>query len=524
MRNIRTLFLLQSRIIINQLKKRNLIRPLYAVIFLTIIMLAIFLFGYSLGELIISSNKTIIEPDIKGILLYSLNILTFALIIAKIFSQNRIYKEITYKNLRYLPINLLGVFGIDFIFSLFNKTSFLLGGLLIGLLSGMYSFDVSFFSLIILVFTLIIFVHLMIVLIDSIIRLINYRFNQVYFVLAIIVLTFYLIYSLSNDKMELMLLNTPIGWSIKTIIFLPAIKDITVITNAIIYNLISILIGTICYVFIKWKDINNLSKNKKHKHHQLNNNLLITIINKLGKSYNGLIEKDIKYILRSSRGGLIMFGDIIFLFIYISNYYLNFFKIPNDILIYFTLYFSIFFPIFLSDNYLSNQWGMEREAFCFYLYAPINSNNNILAKNLSYFIIKIPALIIIPIVLGYVISLKLIPIAIFMQIIINLSIIIPGNLNSIKAPSPIDLTENALSRRKTKGKSSAIGFFILLFTFLFSFILLFILWEFNFELYSYLIFLLITIMIIIIYFISLNPLSKLFNYQKGKIYKRLLND
>ncbi len=350
--------------------------------------------------------------------------------------------------------------------------------------------------------------------IDTIINIIRSKTILFYLILGIIISAF--IFSLDQSKLNHMILNTPIGLSIKAIIYFPSSGNINVVSNSFLYNIISFLIGILFYFFIKWVDFLLIAKNIERRTFLIKISKKFSSIGIFNEEILTFLIKDIKYIIRSSRTCSQIIFEILLVIIFTFAYYYNLNIFPHNV--YFTLFAAIVLPVLLWDFYLSNQWGLEKKSFGFYLYSPVKFYTIILTKNLSYFIIKIPVLVISTFLFSYFISIKLLPFVIFLQIIINLLLIAVANYNSIQYPFPIDISENLLSQNSPNTRFSIIGFLGLISILLFSVILLFIIWKSNESAITFLIFLFITLFSAFTYLIMLRSISKYFVKQKEKMY------
>lgn len=518
MNQLTTLFYLQLSIVRNQFRKDDTSKPVYVILVLLIPLFLFSFLGYSIGYLIKYSHNLGNELNLN-VLFYSLNTLIFTLMISNIFSRRKILKQITYRNLRFMPINLFLFLSMDYVFSFFNKINFFLISLSLGLIVGISSSKEVFLFLFFIILTLILLIHLFVELADAIINIVRSRATIFYLVLGITIAIFIII---NQSKLEQIISISPIGISLKTIVYFSSSNNISVISNSILNNIIYFVIGLLLYFLVKWLDFLLVTKNIAQNTSPIKISKKITSINIFNEELSTFLLKDIKYIIRSSRPFSQIIFEILLVIIFILAYHYNLNIFPHNV--YVTLFIAIILPVLLWDFYLSNQWGLEKKGFGFYLFAPVKFYKMILAKNLSYFIIKIPVLIISTFLFGYFISVDIFPFVIFLQVIINLLLIIIANYNSIRYPFPIDVSENLLSQNSPNTRFSTIGFLGLLLVLLFSLILLFIMWKLSESIITLIIFLIITLFSVLSYLIALRSFSKYFVTKKEKMYNSLCSN
>lgn len=518
MSKLTALFYLQLSIIKNQFRKDATLKRIYVIFLLLIPLLLFAFFGYSIGYLIKHSHDFIKELDISA-LYYSLNTLIFALIISNIFSRRKLLKQISFRNLRFLPINLFLFLSVDFIFRVINKINLFLISLMFGLVVGITSSNESFFYLFFLIVSLILIIHLFVEWADAIINIIKSSPTIIYLLLGIIIS---IIIIINQPKLEYIMNITPISQSIKTIVYFSSSNNKSVILNTALYNIIYFLIGLLVYFLVKWLDLFFVAKNIYQNTSRIKISRKNTSIKIFNKEISAFLLKDVKYIIRSSRSSSQIFFEILLVIFFILTYYYKLNIFPHNV--YFILFITIIFPVQLWDFYLSNQWGLEKKGFGFYLFAPVEYYKMILTKNLSYFIVKVPVIIISTLLFGYFVSVNLFPFVIILQIITNILLIIIANYNSIRYPFPIDMSENLLSQNSPNTRFSIVGFIGLLSVLLFSLILLFIMWKLSENIIALIIFLIITLVSVLSYLISLKLFSKYFVAQKEKMYNSLYSN
>ena len=518
MSQLATLFYLQLSIIRNEFRKDDTFKLVHLILVLLIPLFLFSFFGYSIGYLIKYSHNLGNELNLK-VLFYSLNTLIFVLMISNIFSRRKILKQITYRNLRFMPIGLFLFLSVDFVFSFFNKINLFLISLLLGLIVGISSSNEFFFLLFFIVLTLILLIHLFVELADAIINIVRSRATIFYLVLGITIAIFIFIY---QSKLEQITSISPIGLSINTIVYFPSSNSISIVLNSIFNNIIYFVIGSLVYFFVKWLDFLLVTKNITQNTSPIKISKKITSINIFNEELSAFLLKDIKYIIRSSRPLSQIIFEILVVIIFVLSYHYNLNIFPHNI--YVTLFIAIILPVLLWDFYLSNQWGLEKKGFGFYLFAPVTYYKMILAKNISYFIIKIPVLIISTFLFGYFISIDIFPYVIFLQVIINLLLIIIANYNSIRFPFPTDLSENLLSKNSPNTRFSMIGFLGLLLILLFSSTLLFIMWKLSESIITLIIFLILTLFLVFSYSFALRSFNKYFVTKKEKMYNSLCSN
>lgn len=512
-----TLISLQINLIRNEFTKDNLLKPIFSFGSLLLLMVVFGGFGYSLGYLMIYSNK--IKPAIDSIaFLRSIEMLIVLLIIANLFSQRRCYKQLTYKHLRFMPLQLYVLIGVDFLFSSFNRINLFIASLLIGLSFCTSSIDIFFLLKFILIFTLIAVIHLFVVLVDSVFNILRTHIKLRYMILitsVIIVLTLIL---LPQIKIENAISESPIGWSTNEIVLVNSEISFPIILQSILINLICLFCGSLIYILVKLYDYALITKNSKTISPKFGLfNIALKILEKDVELF-GYLSKELKCLIRSNRTGSQIVFELFFVVLIVYNYYFNLNIFPRNI--YFQLFLAIVFPVLLWDFFLSNQFGLDKKGFKFYLYSPIDFKKLILSKNYSYLIVKIPTLILSSILFSYFIDIKLLPFIILLQLIVNTLMITIGNYNSIKYPSPSDVSENILSQ-KSPNRFSMIGFLGLLFVLIFSSFLLFLLWFYHESINVLFIFLVFTAVFMLIYKLLFQRTLKFLNERKEDMCRRL---
>ena len=517
MKSLSALFNLQCLLIKNQIKKKQTIntsKTIYIVLFLLIPLVLFLSFGYSIGFLIKNPPNLTIELNSNSII-YSLSGLILMLVISNIFSKRKMHKQITFRNLRHMPINLFLFLSVDLIFSYFNKINLFLFSLLFGLVVGLTSSKDAFFFSSFLIVTLILFIHVFVELIDTIINTFKSRATIAYIILGLAVTIFIL--TIDQSIIKQIINATPISLSITIIVSFSSINNVSFSLYPILYNIAGTLICLFGYFLFKWLDLLYVVKSIEQ------NSLLVKLSKKTrlnGKLFDEQLStfllKDMRFFIRSSRIFSQIFFEILLVIIFVFSYYYNLKIFPHNL--YFTIFISIAFPVLLWDFYLSNQWGVEKKGFGFYLFAPIKYNKMIFAKNLGYFFIKIPVLIISVFLFGFFISADIIPFVIFLQIIVNLLLISIANYNSVNYAYPVDISENILSQNTPNTRFSMIGFLGLLLLVCITSILLFFMWKLNGDTISLILFIVVTLFSILSYLITLKKISNYFVSNKENMY------
>ncbi len=516
MKQLITLLQLQLSVLKNQYLKRNNNKTITIVLLSIIFLLFLSFFGYSAGYLINNYSDNSKLGDLSDAIQHSFNTLISSLVIANIFSNRKILKQINYRNLRFLPINFFLFLSVDLAFSIFNKINIYIYCLLLGLIVGVSNSIEHFLYLFFIISTLLLLIHIFVELFDTLNSLFRVKATILYLGLVIVVI---LLSIFNLSKLYVFLKVSPIWLTLQGIIFPHNANIGTLIFNNIIY----FVIGLIIYLFLKWLDFSFAMQNNKLKSPSLINerNKYISI-GIFKNTLAVLIQKDIKYILRSSRVFRSIIFEILLVIICVLAYYYQLDLIFQDK--YFMSFFLIVFSTLLWDYYLSNQWGLEKKAFGLYLFTNIKVDEIILAKNLSYFILKIPLLIISTCLFGFFISLELIPFVILLQLITNLLYINISNYNSIKYPYPTDLSENILSRAPRNIRFSIVGFLGLVMLMTFPAIPIYFIWKFNENIIILVVLLVIALLAICIYVLLLKTYSKSFYERREEIYKALCSE
>ncbi len=431
------------------------------------------------------------------------------MIILKQFNEGQLVKSFNITNLLYYPVPLYIIILVDAVIKFLNRYTIFTIGLILGH-SWLFLFNGTFENIILLINIAIIFVfifHLLSELLHSLIYYFSFlpKFSLI---LSIGTLAFVL-YKLRFPIIE----NNPVSSTINSIYNLKSL-DNSLLFQSLLINILWLALLIMITYYLKSKIVFKYSK--RSKPYFITKNKLFNVIELFFPEEKAIIiMKDIKYILRSTRGFINMIVEFFYLVLLLYLY-----SRSGGNLKFYTATFLSTFSTYIWENYLSNQWGFEKSAFGLYLIAPVKPKFLILSKNISFLILKLPFIILNCLLISSLFNFRFIMHLFILYIIINLVLLMFVNKVSLKNCQPMDLNEKLFSRR-SKENFSFLAFAGLLTTFIIAIILTVILAILPFF-EALIAFLILFILTIIIYFNLLNHLSNFFTYSKEKIYRKLI--
>lgn len=511
-KTISALFNLQYMILRNQHRRDIAIKFKYDIIILMAFSVLCYSSGYSLGYLFRYLYTAEKYSDLNTIENSAVSIL-LVFILANFLSYSKFPGQITYNNLRFMPIGLFYYTFIDLIFSTLNKVNILMLLFLSGIATNISSSLVSFTYLTLLVLSLIIFIQVFIETVHAVIRLIGaYTVSLLVFVLIFIIIAVF------NENISIFVLQSPAGEVIHIMRNYISYGATTNLTGNILLNICYGAAGIYTCYFINLISYSSVSERITEKKYFV----------KFDKTAETLLQNtawysyflvSVKYLIRGTRTSSQIILEVVFIVFMFLGYYYKLEIIPYNI--YIVIFIASIFPVLLWDFYLSNQWGYEKKGFGLYLFAPVNYREIVVAKNLSYFVLKLPSVLTASFLTGLLISVKLALCVFALLIIINTLMMIIANYNSIRYAYPVNISERLLSKNSRNAVFSLAGFLYLLLLWGISSFLLMILWKIGETFTILLIYFVAAAITVGIYQIMLNKSINEFSAKLGSMYSAL---
>jgi hypothetical protein len=325
---------------------------------------------------------------------------------------------------------------------------------------------------------------------------------------------------LKDISMRSLVNNNPLSWNVGSVFLLIVFNKSHWLLTVILFNVTGSLICIVLIIIIKTfheklfsAHIIQINTKIRSKRLQLPNIALI-----FPQRIQPYLEKDLKYILRSSRS---LSALIIELLMLVFVGYMHFSHSNSYNHFYFPAGFIIIFPLMIWDFFLSNCWGFEKKGFGFYMFSNTDTGSLTPSKNLSYILVRFPVILIETLALCVLFSFKYLPLILFLHIILILMSLSFSNLVSVKNPFPVDFKESSMSKRQQQ-KISWVGFLSMMTDLILPAGILFMVYKLSLGLLTYSIFAVLLILIIVFYKIMVSYSSSLLNKQKEIIYKKLI--
>lgn len=366
------------------------------------------------------------------------NLLLFVIIL-KIFSSGEIIKRVSSKTLRYYPIKTVVMYIFDLLLRLLDRWYLKAACFLFGFVSvfGLSNNPLSaILSLSIEICTIILAVHFIIEIIEEASKLfLSFsRLAKFLFTFAIVILlSFITIYPIFNNSLTLIQKYTPVGF------FNTAIHELYIehkpwkviqeIWNSLIFLSMLSFVLSVVYIFRKVfvaEDSSVINLRKKNTPLTFEQILFI-----LPQNLAPFIIKDIRYFIRSRTTQVLITLEIIALA------YISYRIITNSTNISIIL-FLIYCTTYLWLPYLGNIFGMEKNAFSFYMLSPTSIDNLMLSKNISFLVLQIPFIMWTWLIVGFSLQPLVLPLFILGQVSAFCLTMIYGNMNSIESPFPVE--------------------------------------------------------------------------------------
>ncbi len=457
-----SLFYLYQRILVNEYRKKFFFKSTVfgaaVLIILSIITLGL---GFVIGYLV---NYSRLHPELKlGDAFYGIKLLflevAFPVIVLKAASGMNSFRLINLNSLRIFPVTKFAIFSFDINVGLFDFMSLYFAEFLIGLIAGAGGFTISIPVALVFIFFLIsivYFVHILGEMVRSIKMLLSSLPKRLTVTVTIISVSFLYFIFFKNLTFKTIVNNNPLSWNASSVFSLTIFNETNWILNNIALNILFSITGLIIIVFIKTLHdklfsthiIRTTPKLKKKKPE------LPKIVSLFPQRLQPYLDKDLKYLLRSSRSVSAVIMELLLL-VLLGYMHVIHSKLYSNT--YLALGLILCFPAIIWDFYLSNSWGLEKRGFGFYLYSNADFKSLIPSKNIVFLFFKLPVLLVISIGFGIIYSFKYVPVIILLYIILYLTSLMFTNIVSIKNPYPLDFKESPFARRQPQ-RISRIGF------------------------------------------------------------------
>ncbi|MHB8337195.1 MAG: hypothetical protein ACYC6P_16550 [Ignavibacteriaceae bacterium] len=523
---MKSLFFLYGRILVNEYKERffskNTLSGVVLIIFLSIISVGL---GFFLGFFV---NYTRTHPELNaGDPFYGIRMVFFqvagSVILIKAASSARILKQVNLNTLRLFPVKKSEIFLFDINIGIVDFISLYLIELLLGLIAGAGGFSISFYiSIVFIIFccSLVYFVHVISELVQSVRKLLS-SLPKVRTTIAVLLflmpLYFFVIKKIS---WRIVINNNPLSWNVSSIFSLTIFGESHWIFDLILLNIIFSMIGLIFAISIKIIHANLFSahilqKTQEVKKKKIQLSGLAFLFPEKLQPY---LEKDIKYIFRSSRS---LSAIIIELLLLVFVGYMHLTNGKHYDSIYFPAAFVIAFPVIIWDFFLSNSLGFEKSGFGFYMYSNVNFNGILLSKNVSFLLVRLPVILLVSLVMSILFSFQYFPVIILLYLILNFTSLMFANIVSVRNPYPVDFKESSFSQKQQQS-FSMIGFIGLMIYLILPTAILFTLYKLGAGFIYYSIMIVILTLLFIFYKRMISYASSLLYKQKEFIYKKLI--
>ena len=447
------------------------------------------------------------------------------IIILKILSSGEIIKRLNSKTLRYYPIKTVVLYVFDLILRLLDKWYLMTVCFLFGFVSGFglsINSPLELFSLSFIIFTIIIGLHCIIEIIEEAIqfffsfsRLARYSLTIVAVILSSLLVN---ILPIFKNPLALIQKYTSIGFFNVALYGLydehkPWIVNQQAWKSFIFVSLLLIIL-IVVHIFHKAfvvKDSN--IKNIRRKIFQLT---LERALFFLPQNIAPFIIKDLHYFIRSRTTQVLIVLELVVVS-YIS------YQVGTNSKNY-SWFIIIYFLIFCTSNawipYLGNIFGMEKDAFAFYLLSPTSIRNLLLSKNISFLILQTPFILWTWLIIGYFLEPLFLPLFILGQVSAFCLIMIYGNISSIESPYPVE-RYGLIFYRSASGKFSILGFLAMAACMIYQIFFAVMILKLKASLISYMIIATITMLTYWLFHRSKSKAYKIFIARHEAIYKTL---
>lgn len=491
-----------------------------------VLLLSLFAFGFGFG-IVYFVNYIRLHPELNIIdPFYTAKLLfleaVFPFIMLKLYGK-RGFKQINLNKLNFFPVAKRVIFLFDINIGVLDFASFFFAIFLIGLVAGAGGFAISICITVVFILqiiSLVYFVHVFGELLFSIIKLFSSlpKIRTTFALAAFFAILYFIVGK--NLEWEAVLTSNPFSWNISSVFSLTIFNESHWLFNVILLNTLYSLTILILLIAIKIFHTNLFSSHILQKVSVVKKKQikLPAISSLFPEKLQPYLEKDLKYISRSSRSiSAIILEYLLIIFIVYMHYSNN--KSYNTF--YFPAGFVMTFPLIMWDFFLSNSWGLERRGFGFYLYSGTDFNNLLKSKNLSFIIARLPGIILISLTLSVMFSFNYIPVIILLYFILNLLSLSFSNIVSVQNPFPEYFKESPMSQKK-RSNISWIGFAGLFIYLIITVAILVMLYKLGTSFIFY--FVVLTILSILLFLYKKMTLfaSSLLIKQKELIYKKLV--
>ncbi|NLT51971.1 MAG: hypothetical protein GXX85_13775 [Ignavibacteria bacterium] len=440
----------------------------------------------------------------------NLSVWFLIIILVKVFSPKKILSGLEIKKIKYLPLKLYEIFTADLIMGLLDRWYIMPFGMMIGLFAIIGAFSISLifsFSILLGILLNILVLHIVSETFMIITGIIIGDFKKIIFtVLVVIILSF--LYLQNIDYNSLISFMPPVLLFQNILDNSAGNSGITLPTLLIIYLSI-ILTGIAAYYILRWYEFNKLTENLQNPKKNSAENYSFRSLSFIR---NISLKKEIILIFLSTRSRSVFLGEII--------------------LVIFFLFYHKDFNLFIAQiicavmigwfGYLSVCWGYDKAGFGTYLFTPIKIKQQILAKNLIFFLVRIPIVVIYLLMTAFLFSSEYLAVAFLLIITTMFITTICSNFFSMYEIKPVETKEPAIKMNTNfKVKFNLIPFALVAFQFIILLIMIFVFYTFRTSAVTYSIYIAVFIIAILIYYPTLKKAEKVFQERKEIIYKEL---
>lgn len=450
-------------------------------------------------------------------------------LLAKIHSSGRILKQLNSRILSFYPVGNLTILSFNLLEGLVDRWYMAFAGIMLGFMFGAASIgDIAIIApALILILTNVIVLHLFLETLDSVLELYFSLSRKLKYAIPVVVILGGLwLFNGSVSSLRTLFTTvfqySPIAWMNKTVYsFAFEGGSFDVALRSIFYTLIAILLSSLIFLTMyqflanpRFESLTNLKSEQRKTRRPLVDKLLYFF---LPRGIAPYALKDLRYLLRSRRTLLMFFlefGWLVFVFYFFGRN--EAVPLRPSILI----FFLSFFPVVFWDTYLANSYGMELSAFRSYLSMPTEGRNIVLAKNVSFVLMKTPFILIGWSIFLSFFSPSLLPFLIAAQLVVLCLSLISGNVNSLRYPHPIQRNGRLLSSPPSQNVS-LLGFGVLILCLVVPVAIGLMLWMLGDRMGSYALLFILSIFVFYIYHRTLPIASKMFT-ERGELIYRIL--
>lgn len=518
MRTVSALIWLRWHLLINERKRNSVsVRDIWLIAIIVFLCLLSSGLGYSIS--IVLLNPVVVKPRISWLSLAN-NIFTaiaLVVVIAKLLSSNDLSRQLDQKKLSFYPLNEAALFISDLFSELVDLWYIGFACIILGFMLGLNTLTaspVTTILLLLLVAVNVLIVHFMFHFLDEMVQFILVYLRKArYLVLTAAFLTacvFLAITYLDSDvilRSEAILFSSLI-WMNKAVYAIHFTRDNRIVTYALSVGALVAGAYLILYLLIRKIRSKAMFGRPSPKAAPWRPAVLTTekVLAFLPDQIASLVQKDIRYLARSRATQIPFLAELLWL-IYVA------FNFRNPEAGYFVVFFLSFFPLVFWDLYLNNYFGMEKTAFAFYLFAPIDSENVVLGKSLSFVIVRWPLWLASWIFVAMRYPLPILPLLIIAQCAVLGVSLTRANFNSLNSAYAVE--RNSRLTGSYGGRVSIMGSLGFIASFAVPVILSVLVWKLGDAVLTYAVISAVPLSSFILYFSNLRRLRTIF-FHKGE--------